>query len=195
MNNLSNIIKMIDLLSTGKKYTVKELSVLLGVSERMVRYYKEKLNDVGIYIDSYLGSDGGYVLYKKINYYNQLNKYDIRLLKELDLELDKSGKSNRGLKIIIEKLDLIDIISDNDNIYDVIINDSDKNSIVNQIEDAISKNIKLKIIYENIEGINRQRVVKPYQIFKHDNRLYVVCFCEYKQDFRHFEISRIKIIK
>ena len=65
MNNLSNILKMIDLLGTGKKYTVNELANMLNVSDRMVRYYKEKINDAGIYIDSYLGVDGGYIIYKK----------------------------------------------------------------------------------------------------------------------------------
>ncbi len=195
MNNIANILKMIDLLSTGKKYTVKELSNILNVSDRMIRYYKDKLNDAGIYVDSYLGVDGGYVLYKKLNYYNQLNKYDIRLLKELDKELDCKENPNKGLKKVIDKLDLIDVITDQDNIYDTVIFDKDKDDITLIIEDAIKKNIKLKIIYENIEGINRERIVTPYQIFKHDNRVYVICYCEYKQDFRHFEIKRIKIIK
>ncbi len=195
MNNISNVLKMIDLLSTGKKYKIKELSKILNVSERMVRYYKDKLEDAGIYVDSYLGVDGGYILYKKINYYNQLNKYDIRLLKKLNDELDKENKPNKGLKTIIDKLDIIDVITDTDNIYDIVISDDEKSNIVNSLELAISNKSNLKIVYENIEGINRERIVHPKQIFKHDNRLYVVCYCEYKRDFRHFEISRIKIIK
>ncbi len=195
MNNISNVLKMIDVLGTGKKYTVAELSNILGVSSRMVRYYKDKLEESGIYIDSYLGVDGGYVLYNKINYYNQLNKYDIKILKELNEELDEENKSNNGLKNIIKKLELIDIITDNGNIYDTIIDSDMKNDNLNKLENAINNNQSIEIINENIEGISRKRRVKPYQIFNHKNRFFVICYCDYKQDFRHFEIERIKLIK
>ncbi len=194
MNNISNVLKMIDLLSTGKIYTVKELADILNVSPRMIRYYKDKLDDVGIYVESYLGVGGGYVLYKKLNYYNQLNKYDIKLLKKLNEQIKDYGIDNKGLENIINKLDLIDIITDNDNIYDTVIQKSDKTDIIIILENAIKNKSKLKIVYENIEGINRERIVQPFQIFKHGKRLYVVCYCEYKQDFRHFEVSRIQII-
>ena len=135
------------------------------------------------------------ILFIKKNYYNQLNKYDIRLLKKLDKELDDLNKTNKNFKKIIGKLDLIDIFTDEDNIYDTLIQVNEKNDVINTIEEAINKKQKIKIVYENIYGIYKERIVTPYQIFKHKNRLYAVCYCEYKQDFRHFEINRIKIIK
>ena len=43
MSKISNAFLMIKLLSNGRVYSVKELSMELGVTERMVRYYKEQL--------------------------------------------------------------------------------------------------------------------------------------------------------
>ena len=50
MGKISNAFLMIKLLSNGRVYSVKELSMELGVTERMVRYYKEQLEMAG-YID------------------------------------------------------------------------------------------------------------------------------------------------
>ena len=84
MSKISNAITMLNLLSTGRKYSIDELSNILEVSPRMVRTYKEELEKSGIYIDSIMGPYGGYVLnnsirvperkFKKTDYV-LLNKY------------------------------------------------------------------------------------------------------------------------
>ena len=43
MGKLSNMMYMIDLLNTGNIYTIKELSEKIGVTERMIRYYKNEI--------------------------------------------------------------------------------------------------------------------------------------------------------
>ena len=43
MGKLSNMMYMIDLLNTGNIYTIKELSEKIGVTERMIRYYKDEI--------------------------------------------------------------------------------------------------------------------------------------------------------
>ena len=43
MGKLSNMMYMIDLLNTGNIYTLKELSEKIGVTERMIRYYKNEI--------------------------------------------------------------------------------------------------------------------------------------------------------
>ena len=57
---------MLQYLENGRKYTVKELSDKLEVSERMIRIYKEELEKAGIYIDTLMGPYGGYVLNQNI---------------------------------------------------------------------------------------------------------------------------------
>ena len=55
MSKLSNELLMIQLLSNGRKYSIKELSNILEVSERMVRCYKEE-------IEKYFGEGSCHVL-------------------------------------------------------------------------------------------------------------------------------------
>ena len=46
MSKVSNVITMLELLQYGKKYSINELSNELEVSERMIRVYKEDLENI-----------------------------------------------------------------------------------------------------------------------------------------------------
>ena len=67
MSKLSNTLTMLEYLSSGRKYTIKELSDKLEVSERMIRIYKDDLEKAGIYIDTIKGPYGGYVLNQNVS--------------------------------------------------------------------------------------------------------------------------------
>lgn len=97
MSKLSNVLLMLQYLENGKKYSVKELASKLEVSERMVRIYKEELEQAGIYIDTIKGPYGGYVL-------NQSIRIPARKFKKEDYEFMKSLKVSDEEK---EKLDLL----------------------------------------------------------------------------------------
>ena len=47
-------------MSSGRKYTAKELSELIEVSPRQIRTYIEELEKAGIYVDVVKGRYGGY---------------------------------------------------------------------------------------------------------------------------------------
>lgn len=66
MSKISNVLTMLEYLSSGKKYSIKELSNLLEVTPRMIRVYKDELEIAGIYVDSIKGPYGGYVLHQNI---------------------------------------------------------------------------------------------------------------------------------
>ncbi len=67
MSKISNVLTMLEYLSSGKKYSIAELSKKLEVSPRMVRVYKDEIEKAGIYIDTVKGPYGGYVLNQNIN--------------------------------------------------------------------------------------------------------------------------------
>ncbi len=67
MSKISNVLTMIEYLSTGKKYSIKELSEKLEVTPRMIRVYKDEIEKAGIYITTIRGPYGGYVLNQNIN--------------------------------------------------------------------------------------------------------------------------------
>ena len=83
MAKISNILYMIDLLNTGNVYTIKDLSEKIGVTERMIRYYKNEICNNGTAIESSKGPNGGYFMIDKIKNYTSVNKYDIQLLKNV----------------------------------------------------------------------------------------------------------------
>ena len=62
MSKISNILTMINLLNTGRQYTINELANILEVTPRMIRIYKEELEKAGIYITTIRGKYGGYIL-------------------------------------------------------------------------------------------------------------------------------------
>lgn len=67
MSKISNVLTMLEYLSTGKKYSISELAEKLEVTPRMIRVYKEEIEKAGIYIDTIKGPYGGYVLNQNIN--------------------------------------------------------------------------------------------------------------------------------
>ena len=67
LSKISNVLSMLEYLSSGKKYSIKELSELLEVTPRMIRVYKDELEKAGIYVDTLKGPYGGYVLNQNIH--------------------------------------------------------------------------------------------------------------------------------
>ena len=91
MSKISNVITMMQLLQSGRKYSIKELSEKLEVSERMIRVYKEELEKAGIYIDTIMGPYGGYVL-------NQTVRVPVRKFKLKDsMLLDEYIKQEKDI--------------------------------------------------------------------------------------------------
>ena len=104
MGKLSNMLYMIDLLNTGNVYTLKELSEKLGVTERMIRYYKEEICNNGIAIESFKGPNGGYFMIDKIKNYTSVNKYDIQLLNNVyNMLLESNFKYLDKYKTFLDK--------------------------------------------------------------------------------------------
>ena len=51
MSKISNVLTMIEYLSTGRKYSISELSEKLEVSPRMIRVYKDEIEKAEIKSD------------------------------------------------------------------------------------------------------------------------------------------------
>ncbi len=89
MGKISNAIQMLNYLNTGNKYSVKELAEKIGITERMVRYYKAELEQAGIPIETFMGPNGGYYIVHVKGQYNHFNKYDLQLLENIEEILEK----------------------------------------------------------------------------------------------------------
>ena len=102
MSKISNVLTMLEYLSSGKKYSISELSEKLEVTPRMIRVYKEEIEKAGIYIDTIKGPYGGYVLNQNINVPKRFitpNEINVKNKNFLNL-INKAIKEKR--KCIIE---------------------------------------------------------------------------------------------
>lgn len=190
MSKISNAITMMELLQSGRKYSIKELSEILEVSERMVRVYKEELEKAGIYIDTIMGPYGGYVL-------NQTVRIPVRKFKMNDSKLlDKYIKEESDPEIKEKLVMLQDKIK---GVYIGSIQESEELNLkdetlkkYNVLTRAIKERRKVKILYYSYGKGENERVIDPAEMFLFQDGWYVAAFCERKKDIRHFELKRIR---
>lgn len=196
MGKMSNMLYMIDLLNTGNIYTLKELSDKLGVTERMVRYYKNEICNNGIAIESFKGPNGGYFMIDNIKNYININKYDIQLLNNIhDFLFKNQFEFIDKYEDFLDKAKKMYSIYEEKSKYISSIDIESPGEIEKVIESAIRKNEKIEIIYNTIDGGKSKRVIHPLNLFKYKNNYFVTAFCELRNDIRHFEIKRIIKIK
>ena len=189
MSKISNAITMMELLQSGRKYSIKELSKILEVSERMIRVYKEELEKAGIYIDTIMGPYGGYVL-------NQTVRIPVRKFKMNDSKLlDKYIKEESNPEIKEKLVMLQDKIK---GVYIGSIQESEELNLkdetlkkYNVLTRAIKERRKVKILYYSYGKGENERVIDPAEMFLFQDGWYVAAFCEKKKDIRHFELKRI----
>ena len=186
MSKISNVILMLQYLQNGRKYTIKELSEKLEVSERMIRIYKEELEKAGIYIDTIMGPYGGYVLNQSIRIpTRKFTKEDYEFLHNLDT------KEKEKLEIIADKVHGVYIDSKSENIE---LEDVTKN-YYNILTRAIKEKRKVLINYYSYTHGNQDRIIHPLDMFLHNSEWGCAAFCEKKKDLRHFELKRINKIE
>jgi len=187
MGKLSNIITMIEILNNRKKYSIEELSNILEVTPRMIRFYKEELEKAGIYIDTIRGTYGGYVLKQNVLIPNRkFSMEDIDLLNNIssdikDIELLDRFNTFKDKVIGIKKS------TEEENIEFDVLNDKK----YNLLSRAIKEKKKVKILYYSINKGENERVIHPYNLFLYGNGWGVASFCESRSDLRHFELNRI----
>lgn len=196
MGKLSNMLYMIDLLNTGNIYSIKELSEKIGVTERMIRYYKNEICNNGIIIESFKGPNGGYFMIDKIKYYTSINKYDIKLLDNIyKVLLNNNFEYIDKYKDFLDKSKKMYSIYDEKSKYIFNIDLNTSGEIEKIINNAIEKNDKIEIVYNDIDGGQSKRIIHPLHTFKYNDDYYVTAFCELRNDIRHFELNRIINIK
>jgi len=189
MSKISNVITMLELLQSGRKYSIKELSEQLEVTERMVRVYKEELEKAGIYIDTIMGPYGGYVLNQSIRL--PLRKFKMSDAKLLDDVIEREVDLETKNKLILLQ----------DKIKGVYIGSKQEASELNLKEEtlkkynlltrAIKEKRKVKILYYSYGKGENERVIDPAEMFLFQDGWYCAAFCEVKKDIRHFELKRI----
>ena len=180
MSKISNVIMMLQYLSSGRKYNIKDLSEKLEVSERMIRGYKEEREKAGIYIDTIMGPYGGYVLNQNIRIpTRKFTKDDYEFLHNLKVKDEDKEK----LEILADKVHGVYFDSKNENIE---LKDEIK-KYYNILTKAIKEERKVLINYYSYTHGNQDRIIHPLDMFLYNNGWGCAAYCEKKKDLRHFE--------
>lgn len=188
------MLKMIKILKDEKIHNMKDIAEKIEISPRMVKQYKNELEQAGIYIESKRGINGGYSLNK------ELNNIDIGLIYQELIklkEIEQYFNENQDFKKIIGK-----IIES----YEKNINEADLKKI-NRIQElgkinlkdtylslrkAINRKNKVKIKYYSNDFGSNDRVIHPAEMFYYLEEWYVAAFCEKRNAIRLFKLNDIQ---
>lgn len=188
------MLKMIKILKDEKIHNMKDIAEKIEISPRMVKQYKNELEQAGIYIESKRGINGGYSLNKELNNIDiGLTYQELIKLKEIEQYFNDDQDFKKIIGKIIES-------------YEKNINEADLKKI-NRIQElgksnlkdiylslrkAINKKNKVKIkYYSNDSGLN-DRVIHPSEMFYYLEEWYVAAFCEKRNSIRLFKLNNIQ---
>lgn len=189
MSKISKNIKMLDILSSGKRYSCTELARMLEVSPRMIRSYKDELEKEGIYIVSFLGINGGYQLKQIVDMPDILfNDDDIKLIDDLMGDSSHKEDLNTLKDKIIRYRRMID--------SDLSFLSDEKRCLLEDISKAIKNRESIKIEYLS-KSVVKVREIRPLQIYIYNEFVMIVVNYDLNgEDIRHLNLNRIdKIIK
>ncbi|MBR9648901.1 transcriptional regulator [Clostridium tyrobutyricum] len=199
MSKFSNLLDMIILLKSRGKMKCKDIAEELEVDERQVRKYKQDLELAGVNINSTSGIDGGY----SINGYDYLlnmniSEEELSVLNLANIQLKSMGffyykEFNR----LMDKINIFN--KSNDNVIVQYFEKSAKENMDDKnkkktldINYAIITRRKVHIEYFSLSSGLGDRVIHPYVIISYKGALYIIAFCEKRNEIRDFKISRIK---
>ena len=188
------MLKMIKILKDEKIHNMKDIAEKIEISPRMVKQYKNELEQAGIYIESKRGINGGYSLNKELNNIDiGLTYQELIKLKEIEQYFNENQDFKKIIGKIIES-------------YEKNINEADLKKI-NRIQElgkinlkdiylslrkAINRKNKVKIkYYSNNSGLN-DRVIHPAEMFYYLEEWYVAAFCEKRNAIRLFKLNDIQ---
>ena len=194
MSKVANMLKMIKILKDEKIHNMKDIAEKIEISPRMVKQYKNELEQAGIYIESKRGINGGYSLNKELNNIDiGLTYQELIKLKEIEQYFNENQDFKKIIGKIIES-------------YEKNINEADLKKI-NRIQElgkinlkdtylslrkAINRKNKVKIKYYSNDFGSNDRVIHPAEMFYYLEEWYVAAFCEKRNDIRLFKLNDIQ---
>lgn len=185
MSKVANMLNMVKILEDGKIHTIQDLANKLEVSTRMIRIYKQELEQAGIYIQGKQGVNGGYILD------NMKNTIDIGLTGEEIYQL-KNMKKNELDEAIIDKI--IKSYMTNEHRKDNTKSEQlmpEFTEIYKDFRLAINSRNKIFIEFKSINSGITKRTIHPAELFTHLNNWYVAAFCELRNEIRLFKLNDI----
>ena len=171
MSKVANMLNMVKILEDGKIHTIQDLADELEVSTRMIRIYKQELEQAGIYIQGKQGINGGYILD------NMKSTIDIGLTGEEIYQLKnmKAYITNEHRKDNTKSKQLMPEFTE----------------IYKDFRLAINNRNKIFIEFKSVNSGKTKRIIHPAELFTYLNNWYVAAFCELRNEIRLFKLNDI----
>lgn len=178
-----------------------ELAKRFEVSKRTIFRDMETIEQAGFPISSLPGRQGGFLLIDSIKLhsltYTEEEKKKVLTALKLQENLIGTQQTQSGIK---EKISLLlqdpttlatTVSIDSPTVHRAIVEKAvyKKNSL---IESALSQNLKVKIQYIDGNGQFTTRIVLPHELILFNGSWFMYAFCESRQDFRFFKVTRIR---
>ncbi|WP_455539345.1 helix-turn-helix transcriptional regulator [Terrisporobacter sp.] len=200
IGKLENALKMAMLLQSRGKMKGYELAQELDVTERQILKYKNALEEAGIMIDSKQGAHGGYTLLGSNLLGLKIDKNEIFTLEMIKEQLIYNNDMNKDEFInILDKLKVLVNSNSDSNDHMDYFTIQPKSNIDTQKQKKIYKDIiyayitkrKIKMNYYSLASGEKERIVHPYGMFNYKGDIYMVAYCENRENFADFKICRI----
>ena len=200
MLKTANCIKMIKILSDGNIHGISELACKLETNPRNIIDYRNEIESVGYRIDSVLGRYGGYKMVtsalfpclKLTKAEQQALSVGAGYLKARKDFLQKEEYESAMEKVFCSETG--DVEPYNPTViprFPLAMGESELKERYDVMENAVKKQIKIKIEYRSNDNIVRERTIHPYKLYMYNNGWFVLAFCEKAKDFRYFKLNRI----
>lgn len=182
-------------LMTRNRVTATELAVRFEVSVRTIYRDIDLINQAGIPIASYTGTDGGFELMEGFFLTRQHFSIDdlsviYSLLKGLETALGGSYTS------LARKLTSLQPALKNggDDRHNILLewstNDSER-TVIQQLLPAVRQNLRISFSYVGASGTETARTVEPLQLYWEQGAWYLKGYCQLRRANRLFRVSRI----
>ncbi|KOS64489.1 YafY family transcriptional regulator [Lysinibacillus agricola] len=204
MKKIERILSVIVLLLENEILSTAKLAERFNVSKRTIFRDIETIENAGFPIISVPGSKGGFSLLPSFKLrtltYNNKEKQDI--LTAINVKDELLGITNQQ-STIKEKISLMYEGNDSQpnqfSVKSPTVHRPEIEKSIQQklgtIESSLRNNEKLGIVYVDSYGNFTKRTVHPYELSLLNGSWYLFAFCETREDFRYFKITRIRQIE
>jgi predicted DNA-binding transcriptional regulator YafY len=200
MSKVSNCIRLLEILNTGKTYKIAELSELLETNPRNIIEYKKELENAGYYINSSRGRYGGYFLEQE------------SILPIITLDADGLTSYQQGVNYLLSRSDFVNknsFIKSSGKILSMLRKQKFMNAVTvidrfplampqleiqiryNLISYSIDNRTTIKMTYRSLKNIEKKYLVNPYKLFMYNNAWFFLAWDTKRNDVLYFKINRI----